>query len=418
MSSSSSSSPAKKETYRPAFPSGDPNPMISYGLPFAEACAKHVGDTFHASRVYVLASGSLARDTAHVGDLEAALAGRVVGVRRGMTPHTLWSEILAVTDEAREGRADLIVTLGAGSLTDAAKIVVLALANDVSTVEGLEKLHSGSEWLKARPDLKAPEAPIICIPTSLSGGEYTKVGGGTDDRNHRKSGFCGPSKGPALVILDPALTTTTPDSIWLSTGIRAVDHCVEAMCSLESTDSSNEAASQGLRALVPGLLRCKANKDDLEARQNCQLGVIDAIRSIFVEHIPLGGSHAIGHQLGPLGVGHGETSCILLPAVCKYNAKVNSKQQQRVRDVLWEQEVVAEVLKRKGLSRSEADLGDMLDTIIRELGMPRSLSAVGVGEDSLDVLAENSLTDPCCPTNPIPLKEKEQVMAILRMVVA
>lgn len=397
-----------------------------------------------------------------------------------MTPHTLWSEVLQVTEEARKEQTDVIVTLGAGSLTDAAKIVVLvslfvfelhsllsfpyssswavtepstassrparsickeransythhpcpsrsqaktlhhpqALANNVSTASDLETLHSGSNWHASRPDLTAPKIPIICIPTSLSGGEYTRLGGGTDDRNNRKSGFQGPSKGPSLVILDPALTTTTPDSIWLSTGIRAVDHCVEAMCSLNGTAGSDEAAARGLEALVPGLLRCKADSEDLAARLDCQLGVIDAIRAIFFVEEPLGGaSHGIGHQLGPLGVGHGETSCILLPAVCKYNEKANPEQQQRVRSVLWEQEVVAEVLVRRGLSREKGGLGDVLDAIVRELGMPRSLAAVGVGEDKLDMLAENSLHDPLCATNPIPLKEKEQVMEILRMVI-
>lgn len=220
------------------------------------------------------------------------------------------------------------------------------------------------------------------------------------------------------MILSPELTTTTPDSIWLSTGIRAVDHCVEAMCSLRGTENSNEAAAAGLRALVPGLLRCKADKQDLEARLDCQLGVIDAIRAIFFVDPPLGGaSHGIGHQLGPLGVGHGETSCIVLPAVCKYNEKVNSEQQRRVRDVLWEEDVVAEVLTKRGLAREKADLGDVLDAIVRELGMPRSLKEVGVGEDKLDKLAENSLHDPMCAGNPIPLKGKEQVMEILRMIV-
>lgn len=85
--------------------------------------------------------------------------------------------------------------------------------------------------------------------------------------------------------------------------------------------------AEGLQRLVPGLLRTKANADptDLEksavARHECQLGVISALRSLHRE-VHLGASHGIGHMLGPFGpVGHGETSCILLPAVQKFNAK-------------------------------------------------------------------------------------------------
>ena len=123
----------------------------------------------------------------------------------------------------------------------------------------------------------------------------------------------------------------------------------------------------------------------------------------------------IGHQLGPMGVGHGETSCILLPAVCKYNKSVNAKQQQKVKNVLCSEPEVLEVIKDAGLNE-EADLGDMLDAIFGFLGMPRSLKDFDIGEDKLGPLAENSLHDRWLPTNPRPITEKAQVLEILNMV--
>ena len=98
---------------------------ISYGLPFPDACAKHVKNTFKASRVYIVASGSLSRNTNHVERLQKALGDNVVGTRYGMQPHSLWSEILEITKAAKEADADLLITLGAGSLTDGAKIIAL-----------------------------------------------------------------------------------------------------------------------------------------------------------------------------------------------------------------------------------------------------------------------------------------------------
>lgn len=219
------------------------------------------------------------------------------------------------------------------------------------------------------------------------------------------------------MILDPALTTTTPDKYWLSTGIRAVDHCVEGMCSVVGTSEASEAdCAAGLRLLVPGLLRCRRDKSDLDARLSCQMGVIEAVKAVFFHHIPLGASHGIGHQLGPLGVGHGETSCICLPAVCKYNISANAAQQAKVCKVLWGEGTVAEVLKVRGLLEDEADLGNLLNAVISELGMPRSLKDVGVGQDKMDLLAENSLHDEWCKKNPRPLTEKSQVMEILEMI--
>lgn len=124
-------------------------------------------------------------------------------------------------------------------------------------------------------------------------------------------------------------------------------------------------------------------------------------------------------QLGPLGVGHGETSCILLPAVCKYNAKynANNERQSRLRDFLLKQPILEKVSESRGLNKEAADLGDVLDALFRELGMPRSLGEVGVGRDQLDGLAQNSLHDRWCRTNPVPLNEKAQVLEILEQVV-
>ena len=115
--------PPNQEVYRYAFPESPPH--ISYGIAFHESCVKHVSETFNAKRVYIIASGSLSRQTDNIKKLETALDGKVVGIRHGMTPHTLCSEVLEIIHDAREARADLISTCGAGSLTDAAKIIAL-----------------------------------------------------------------------------------------------------------------------------------------------------------------------------------------------------------------------------------------------------------------------------------------------------
>lgn len=124
MADNTKKTDADGEVFREAF-SNAPGPHISYNLPLDQACAKHVVNTFAAERVYILASGSLCRNTKYVQQLQQALGSQVVGTRQGMTPHTLWSECLEVAEECRTLRADILVTLGAGSLTDAAKIVAL-----------------------------------------------------------------------------------------------------------------------------------------------------------------------------------------------------------------------------------------------------------------------------------------------------
>ena len=137
------------ETYRKAFSGGESQEFatyISYGLAYSEACVKHVSETFHTLRVYILASGSLSRDTDAVdrlvNTLNQGLGERtVVGVKKGIRPHTYFSDELDIINEAKDCNADCLITLGAGSLTDAAKVVSLALANNVTNSDELDTLH-------------------------------------------------------------------------------------------------------------------------------------------------------------------------------------------------------------------------------------------------------------------------------------
>lgn len=136
----------------------------------------------------------------------------------------------------------------------------------------------------------------------------------------------------------------------------------------------------------------------------------------------MGGSHAIGHMLGPLGVPHGITSCIMCPAVMRYNIQHGSnnqeipQRQEKVRRILWLQELVRKTLQNAGFDEENADLSEMLDVIIRELGMPRTLREVGVDKNVIPALSERALADFWAKTNPVPLVKAEQVQEILEAV--
>jgi alcohol dehydrogenase class IV len=403
------------EVCRPAF-DDKKTPKISYGLRFPEACAKHVLTSFNSSKVYIIASRTLSQKTDALDRLKSSLGEALIGVRIGISSHTPISEVLEIINEVKVLDIDCLITLGAGSLTDGAKLVRLALENKAYTAEDLNTLWGTPTSNPAiRKDICRPTIPLIHIPTSLSGGEYQALLGATETETHRKPTFFSKVESE-LVIQDPELCCTTPEWVWLSTGIRAVDHCIETLCSLQSNEKGDLWARRGLLKLIPGLLKSKADPSDLGVRHSCQLGVIEAMCAVS-SGVPLGASHAIGHQLGPLGVGHGETSCILLPAVCKYNAAkgANNARQAAVVDLLLKDSATASLLQERKLDSTKVDLGDILDAVIFELGLPRSLGAVGIGKDKLHALAVNSLTDIWIKTNAVPITEESQVMEILEM---
>lgn len=114
-----------REVHRRAWPEYE-LPFVSYGLPYHEACAKHVKDDLNAHRIYLIVSSSLAESGDYVERcVEAIGAASIAGIRRGMRPHSMYSEVLEVKEDLEALQADCLVTLGGGSIIDGAKGAIL-----------------------------------------------------------------------------------------------------------------------------------------------------------------------------------------------------------------------------------------------------------------------------------------------------
>lgn len=397
------------EVTEPAYAWRQNTGFVSYGLPFNELAKKHAA-RLGARRILLIVSSTLARTTKEVEKLENSLDGLVVAKRVGMKPHSDGQDILDVLDQARKCKADMLLTLGGGSITDAAKYIVLALANPfVKDLDSLLALTTGEQRSPAT-------LPLICIPTTLSAGEYNGGSGWNDPRDHKKRLLWDSSMTPQVVILDPALGRLSPEDVWISSGIRSVDHSVELLCRIIEPDADVDvSAKKGLTLLPEGLLKLKKDPDDDEARMATMLGARFSMDGL-VKKIRVGGSHAIGHALGGLGVPHGYTSCIMSPAVMRYNKSVNADKQAICTKILWGNEVVASVLEARGLKPSTSDLADCLDAMFRELGVPRTLKEVGFeGDEKVKTVAADTLAKFYAPSNPRPLVDAAEVEKIVRM---
>jgi len=366
---------------------------VVFGKPAAEAVAEQVARV-DAQRVFLMVSGTLNRETDEIEKVRRALGNKCVGTFASMPPHTPRSAVIAAAAQAREAKADLIVTVGGGSITDGAKAVQLCLANNVTTVDGLDALRPGAGTINA------PGVRQISVPTTLSAGEFSGLAGVTNEATRVKELFGQPFTIPRTVILDPALTVHTPEWLFLSTGIRAVDHCVEGFCSPESNPFADAQALRGLMLLARGLTAVKADPADLQARMDCQLGSWLSMGPL-ASGVPMGASHGIGYVLGAVfDVPHGHTSCIMLPFVMKWNKVANADKQ-------------AEISATMG--SPGADAGDVLDAFIGGLGMPRSLGAVKIGPEHYTRISEQAMGTPWIPRNPRPIPTPAQVREILEL---
>ena len=375
---------------------------VTFGRPAAEVVAGEARRR-EAERVFLMASGTLNRETDEVAKVCRALGNRFAGLFDHMPPHTPRHAVVEAAAMARDAGADLIVTLGGGSLTDGAKAVQLCLANDIGTAEAIDALRpvAGPDGaLGPPPALKPPTVAQITVPTTLSAGEFSAIAGVTDERSRVKELIRHPAIIPRAVALDPEVTVHTPEWLFLSTGVRAVDHCVEGICSGEANPYGDAQALHGLALLCRGLTRVKADPGDIAARLDCQLGSWLSMAPL-AGGVPMGASHGIGYVLGAMfDIPHGHTSCIMLPAVMRWNKSANAERQA----------LIAAAMGHPG-----EDAGDVLDGFIARLGMPRSLGAVGIGPESFEKLAEGAMGTPWVPRNPRPIAGPEQVREILEL---
>ena len=367
---------------------------VVFGRPAAEALAAQM-DRLRLSRAFLMVSGTLHRETDEINKIRESLGRRVVGMFDTMPPHTPREAVVAATGLARSTEADVIVTVGGGSITDGAKAVQLCLANDVSTVEDIDRIRAVKG---VAPDMNAPTVRQISVPTTIAGGEFSAIAGVTNARTKVKEMLRHELAIPQAAILDPAITVHTPEWLWLSTGIRAVDHCVEGLCSREAHPYADAQALKGLSMLAQALPRVKANPRDLDARMNCQIGTWLSMGPLSAG-VPMGASHGIGYVLGAVyDVPHGYTSCVMLPAVMRWNKPENAERQ---------------ALVSAAMGQPGKDAGDVLDGFIRALGMPRSLQEVRIGPAQFERIAEQAMGTPWIPRNPRRIDTPAQVREIL-----
>ena len=375
---------------------------VHFGTPAAEALQAEASQR-GAQRIVVVTSKSLNRKTDAVTQALARIAPQVVGLFDECVEHTPRDTVMALASVLRASNADLVVSIGGGTVIDTVKVALVALAEGLTQIEQLDDWHLrvAADGHRVVPQPGRPPCRQIAVPTTLSGAEFSDLGGCTDTRFGTKQGYTGAFIGAAAVVLDPRITVHTPGRLWLSTGVRALDHAVEALCSVNAQPLIDATSVRALALLGRSLSRYSTDPADLDARLDGQMGAWLAATSI--RRTEYGASHGLGHALGAdAGVPHGITSCVLLPTVMRYNAAVCAPQ-------------MAEIAAALGDAHRPA--ADLVEALIARLGLPTRLSQLaipGFGRERLAVIAQKGMANPWVHSNPRPIKDAAQLEALLQ----
>ena len=351
------------------------------------------------TRVFVILSQTLEATSSVKADLEELFKNKVVGWQIGMPQHMPRPAILKVAETVRSLQADQLLCIGGGSIIDSAKMVQLCISQKIQNTIEFDQ-YSSSVDINGnlfQPYIAPQTIRTICVPTTLSGAEFTGRAGSVDPLTSHKQIYIHKDFAPQVVILDPKITLNTPLDLWFSSGIRAIDHAVESLCSPDCNAYAEGLASNGLQLLTKGLNDVIQSNKNIAARLNSQLGSWSAIGALQAG-ATMGASHGIGHALGGIGVPHGYTSSIMLAHVLRYNYSSNMEKQKSIASLM---------------NVPNKDAADAISDLVKSLGLPTRLRDVGIKKNDLKLVAENSMKDKWIHTNPRKISSAADVMDIL-----
>lgn len=370
---------------------------IVFGEPAREAVvaeARRLG----ASRVFLTSSASLARlEDGPLQQVRAALGAQCVGVFGAMRAHSPREDVIAIARAAREAGADLLVAVGGGSVIDGTKAALACLWHGLDTPEAMAPFLAEGRGVAP---VVAPAKPVrmISVSTTLSAADFTSRAGVTDSATRAKQGFGHPLLVPQVAVLDPRATLDTPLRLLLSTGMRAVDHAIESHCSPRAHALTGVHALDGLRRLARALPEIARDPHAIEPRAQAQIGMWQAMWG-SATGAGTGASHGIGYALGAtFDIAHGDTSCVMLAPVLRYNEPVNADRQRALAEAM-----------------GAASAAEGVAALVRALGLPGSLQALGLTRGDLDEVARRSLAYAPVRANPRPVRTEVDVREILEL---
>ncbi|EXJ93418.1 hypothetical protein A1O1_01810 [Capronia coronata CBS 617.96] len=325
------------------------------------------------SKAFIVTGRSLATKTKLIKDLEDLLSAKHhAGTFSGIKEHAPVAQLdEATTQVQKDETIDTIISVGGGSPIDSAKAIIYRVHEQTGSG------NTEGKWLRH-----------IAIPTTLSAAECTALAGYTQP-NGVKTGLAHPNIYPAYIFYDPVFGLHTPPGLFLSTGIRALDHAVESQYHATATWVPTKlVALNAIAELFRLLPKYKADPTDQDVITGLFLAAYASL-GFFGQNLKggLGLSHSLGYALGsPYGIPHGITSCLTLGHVVKLKARQDKKNA----------DAVAAILPYIGESRSGDDLkdsdlvGDKILGLVNDLGLKTTLTEKGVGRDQIDIICSRA----------------------------
>ena len=284
----------------------------------------------------------------------------------------------------KEAQADCIIAIGGGSPIDTAKAVAIIATNpefsDVISLEGVA-------------DTKHPCLPILAVPTtSGTAAEVTINYVITDEENHRKFVCVDPHDIPLVAFVDSDMMMGMPKSLAAATGMDAMTHAIEGFITKGAWEMTDMLHIKAIE-IIGRSLRDSVNGDQA-GREAMALG--QYIAGMGFSNVGLGLVHGMAHPLSAwYNIPHGVACASLLPTIMKYNKDFTGEKYREIAIVLG-----IEGAETMSLEDVRDAACQAIDQLSKDVGIPATISELGVKEEDIPAIAKDALNDVCTPGNP------------------
>ncbi|WP_313537945.1 lactaldehyde reductase [Enterococcus sp.] len=302
----------------------------------------------------------------------------------GIVPNPTIQNVKDGVAFVQASKADCIIAIGGGSPIDTAKAIGIIITNptfaDVISLEGVA-------------DTKQPSLPIFAIPTtSGTAAEVTINYVITDEENHRKFVCVDPHDIPIVAFVDSDLMRGMPQSLAAATGMDAMTHAIEGLITKGAWEMSDMLHLKAIE-IIGRSLRDSVNGDQ-RGREEMALG--QYIAGMGFSNVGLGLVHGMAHPLSAwYNIPHGVACASLLPTVMKYNKDFTGDKYRDIAKALGIED--AETMSIEAVRDAACEA---IDQLSKDVGIPATISELGVKAEDIPAIAQDALKDVCTPGNP------------------
>lgn len=311
----------------------------------------------------------------------------------GIVPNPTVENVKDGVTFVKEQEVDCLIAVGGGSPIDTAKAIGIIATNpefeDVVSLEGTA-------------ETKNPCLPILAVPTtSGTAAEVTINYVITDEANHRKFVCVDPHDIPIVAFVDSDMMMGMPKNLAAATGMDAMTHAIEGYITKGAWEMTDMLHIKAIE-IIGRTLRDSVNGDQ-KARE--EMALAQYIAGMGFSNVGLGLVHGMAHPLSAwYDVPHGVACASLLPTIMKYNKEYTG---EKYRDI-------ARALKIDGVEDMTIEQArdaacDAIDRLSHDVGIPTTISELGVKKEDLPAIAKDAMKDACTPGNPRDTNEDDVV---------